>query len=396
MYYDDRYIPNRKIKKPMLYFDNQSDKEIKTNYQKVLNTFIKTEKSESNTSVFETTNDLDLTFTLDNPEQYYRHRKVQTSCYKVLDLPGFSNDFYTNILDWSKQNVLAVSIYSNTYLWNQKLISQFTINKLVTAVSWSQCGNRLAIGATNGIIRLYDVNNKLISSLNPSMFKTNISDKIYSIAWKNQNVCAFGSSWGDIYLHDFRSKNHEVNRLKNHNNIVCGLKWSYNGRCLASGSNDKITIWNESSNKPIHIWKDHNSTVKALSWSPLKSNVLATGGVNDHKIKIRKTNTHTNENIITEIDTNSQVCNLRWCDDNEIISTHGYIKNNIQLWKFNNKTLANIACIKSGHTDRVLQLSVSPQNIVTTASDENLRFWEILSHKTMLIRSLFATNNVIR
>ena len=398
MYYDDRYLPYRKRKN--FFFDNQVDKPIKTNYQNVLRTLIKTEESQLNVNGFENNKNA-LTFTLDNPQQYCKHRKVPISCYKVLDLPGFSNDFYSNVLDWSNNNVLAVSLNSTTYLWNKKLIAHYTSNKLVTALSWAHSGNRLAIGTTNGMIELYDVVKETsISSLNPSILKTNISDRIQSIAWKNEHVCAFGSSWGDIYLHDFRSKVNQVNTLQNHKSFVCGLKWSYNERDLASGSDDnKITIWNESSNKPIHVWEDHNSAIKALSWSPLKSNVLATGGgVNDHKIKIRKTNYHTNENIITEIDTYNQVCNLRWCDNNEIISTHGYTNYGIQLWKYYNQTLTNIASKSSAHTNRILQLAVSPENIVVTASsDETLRFWNLLPYKRVIKGSnTFDTYNTIR
>lgn len=61
---------------------------------------------------------------------------------------------------------------------------------------------------------------------------------------------------------------------------------------------------------------------------------------------------------------------------NELVSTHGYSQNQINIWKYS--SMKKIATL-TGHTYRVLYLAASPdgQTIVTGAGDETLRFWNV-------------------
>ncbi len=45
---------------------------------------------------------------------------------------------------------------------------------------------------------------------------------------------------GTIHHHDVRVADHHVGTLKSHEQEICGLKWSPDGRFLASGGNDNI------------------------------------------------------------------------------------------------------------------------------------------------------------
>ena len=62
--------------------------------------------------------------------------------------------------------------------------------------------------------------------------------------------------------------------------------------------------------------------------------------------------------------------------EDEIISTHGFSNNEINIW--NTKDLSKVSTL-SGHSQRVLYLSISPNGkyIVTGAGDETLRFWDL-------------------
>jgi cell division cycle 20-like protein 1 (cofactor of APC complex) len=154
------------------------------------------------------------------------------------------------------------------------------------------------------------------------------------------------------------------------------LKWSFDGSHLASGGNDnKLMIWSLHSNNPIMKSNNHQAAVKALAWSPHQYNLLASGGGTADKC-IRFWNTHDYQQINC-IDTGSQVCNLVFSKtNNELVSTHGYSLNQINVWKLPNMT--KFATL-TGHTYRVLYLGLSPdgQNIVTGAGDETLRFWSV-------------------
>lgn len=61
---------------------------------------------------------------------------------------------------------------------------------------------------------------------------------------------------------------------------------------------------------------------------------------------------------------------------NEIVSTHGYSFNEINIWRY--PKMDKVSTLL-GHTMRVLYLTMSPDGstIVTGAGDETLRFWNV-------------------
>lgn len=65
---------------------------------------------------------------------------------------------------------------------------------------------------------------------------------------------------------------------------------------------------------------------------------------------------------------------------NELVSTHGYSQNQINVWRY--PSMKKIASL-TGHSYRVLYLAASPdgQTLVTGAGDETLRFWNVFPPK---------------
>lgn len=48
-----------------------------------------------------------IVFDINRPQEV---RKISTKPYKILDAPGLSGDFYTNILDWTSSNLVVVAL----------------------------------------------------------------------------------------------------------------------------------------------------------------------------------------------------------------------------------------------------------------------------------------------
>lgn len=91
---------------------------------------------------------------------------------------------------------------------------------------------------------------------------------------------------------------------------------------FASGANDsKVYLWDVRQNTPSATIKGHKGAVKAISWCPWKSNILATGGgKNDRTIKIWGENM----NLISQTETKSQLSGLEWNQKNKfLVSSHG-------------------------------------------------------------------------
>lgn len=97
--------------------------------------------------------------------------------------------------------------------------------------------------------------------------------------------------------------------MRGHSGEVCGLRWSSNGKLLASGGDDNlIHIWegmNMESSKYLHRLGEHRSAIKALAWCPYQSHILASGGgKNDGRIKMWDAKTGL---CLSSLDTKAQV-----------------------------------------------------------------------------------------
>ncbi|XP_010434020.1 PREDICTED: protein FIZZY-RELATED 1-like [Camelina sativa] len=310
-----------------------------------------------------------------SPSPVKSPRKILRSPYKVLDAPALQDDFYLNLVDWSAQNVLAVGLGNCVYLWNAcsskvTKLCDLGVDDSVCSVGWSLRGTYLAIGTSSGKVQIWDaVRCKSIRTMEGHRLR------VGALAWSS-SLLSSGSRDKSILHRDIRSQEDPVSKLKGHKSEVCGLKWSFDYRELASGGNDnKLFVWNQHSTQPVLKYCEHAAAVKAIAWSPHVYGLLASGGGTADRC-IRFWNTTTNTHLSC-VDTNSQVCNLMWSKNvNELVSTHGYSQNQIVVWKY--PTMSKLATL-TGHTFRVLYLAASPdgQTIVTGAGDETLRFWNV-------------------
>jgi cell division cycle 20-like protein 1 (cofactor of APC complex) len=393
---------------------NQSNGEIPLSYNKTKLFSWKKEKNKKNENFFYNiinaqkenenilnNNNLDFSLT---------QRKINIKPYKELPAPNLIDDFYLNLLDWSSKNQIAVGCSSSVILWNNNKTQSETLftydisrennnqnngnnNKYVSSLIWSEEGDKLAVGNSKGVVELYDINKKeLISS-----FKGH-SERVGVVSW-NKNILSSGSKDYSIITRDIRCKDNDENLIRKflgHQQEVCGLKWSFDGSLLASGGNDNnLMVWSLHSNKPLMCNNDHIAAVKAIAWSPHQHNILASGGgTADRTIRFWNTNIF---EPIYKVDTGSQVCNLVFSkSSNELVSTHGYSLNQINVWKLPN--MQKIATL-TGHSFRVLYLSLSPdgQSIVTGAGDKTLKFWNIFPpFKNDCNSKLFPSNKDFR
>lgn len=305
-------------------------------------------------------------------------KNISQSAYKILDAPSLKDDFYLHLLDWSKKGIIAVGLESGVYLWDS-LSSSIGVIKSnpnqedkVTSVQWFNDGELLLIGHNSGKILIWDI----IKDKQVLSYEDHTS-RVGCFAGLPDSNFLFSSASLDHNIHNYDLRTREViMKFSGHSQEVCGLKWSHDGKMLASGGNDnKLMLWTLRKSQPERKFSSHQSAVKAISWSSQKFGLLASGGgTQDRTIKFWNTNTMT---LVESIDTNSQVCNISFSKiTNEFVSSHGYSDNLILVW--DSEKLEVIATLK-GHRDRVIYMSNSPDGgkIVTGAGDETIRFWEV-------------------
>ncbi|XP_064942306.1 cell division cycle 20.2, cofactor of APC complex-like isoform X1 [Musa acuminata AAA Group] len=313
-----------------------------------------------------------------------RIRHVPKSADRILDGTALLDDYYLNLMDWGKNNILAVALGRSVYLWNatnnsvQLLLTAADEDDHPTSIAWSMDAKTVAVGFARSRVEIWDA----IELQQQVRILEGHSARVGSLSW-NQNVLTSGSHDASIINHDVRSSHHLASRLRAHSEEVCGLKWSGGGNLLASGGNDNLVhVWESSkmgSSKYLHRYSDHCAAVRALAWCPFRSSTLASGGgTADQCIKIWNTQTG---KCTDSINTSAQVCALEWNrHEKEILSAHGYSQNQLSLWAY--PSMTKIADL-TGHTARVLHLSQSPDGctVASAAADETIRFWKVFEHQ---------------
>ncbi|OQV20808.1 Fizzy-related protein-like protein [Hypsibius exemplaris] len=311
-------------------------------------------------------------------------RKISNHPYRILDAPGLADDFYLSLIDWSKSNVIAVGLGPSVYLWSAsqdlprtRLCSlEDNGTQLVSSVSWSDNGARIAVGTGDGALHVWDtVTQKQVTILQHH------KQRVGSLAW-NGNVLASASRDHTIVLADLRiPPTYPIQTYRGHRQEVCGLKWSPDYTALASGGNDnRVNVWSYPASgptTPMQSYLDHTAAVKAIAWSPHQHGLLATGGGTNDRY-IRFWNTLTGQTV-KAVNTGSQICNMVWSRfAPELLTTHGYTQHKLVLWKY--PSMVPMAKM-TGHDMRVLFCSTAPdgETVVTGAGDESLRFWHVFA-----------------
>ncbi|VDM34383.1 unnamed protein product [Hydatigera taeniaeformis] len=337
----------------------------------------------------------------------------------VLDAPDLLNDYYLNLIDWSKQNSIAIALDRDVYLYNAcgggvRLIMSAGLNEeYITSVKFSpHDGNVLAVGTSMGRLQLWDVEHTALQ-------RTMLGDegdpaRIPALAWRD-HVVTSGSRTGEIRHHDIRIAQHLIGYSDEHTQEVCGLQWSPDDRFLASGGNDNVVCiysadeaFKLSGGRPNHVLNEHVAAVKAVAWCPWKPTLLATGGgTRDHHLRFW--NVYSGA-CLRAVDVQSQVSGIVWSEEfRELITGHG--SGSLCIWKYPNiqkvkeftgkfncaktgiasylfasliveckwqsQPLSRLTSLFSDHQDRVLSIVASPDKemVASCSGDETLRIW---------------------
>ncbi|KAK0588678.1 hypothetical protein LWI29_004069 [Acer saccharum] len=252
-------------------------------------------------------------------------RKLPKQEAWVLDVPNLIDNYYQKNLDWGNNNILAVALGSELYLWNsknsnvQKLLQVVEEDNYPTSVAWSGSARNLVVGYANSKLELWDTEtSKLV-----------IKEEWVSCNNSNSHVLTSGSLDKSIVNHDVRVSNNVTSRIRAHTAEVCGLKWSNEGT-----KDGCIKIWNAQKGKCLH-----------------------------------------------SVETKAQICGLEWNRHHkEILSGHGFSEsgndNKLCLWEY--PSMTKIGELKSPRS-RVIELSQSTDGItvVSAGADQTLCLWEV-------------------
>ena len=148
------------------------------------------------------------------PKKYSRH--IPQAPERILDAPELLDDYYLNLLDWGKNNVLAVALGDSVYLWNaadggiQQLLQTTGEQSHVTSLAWGQEGasHLLAVGTSDHKVQLWDAEKlTLLRSM------TGHRARVSSLAW-NGPILSSGGRDSLVIQNDTRIAEHRVGTLR--------------------------------------------------------------------------------------------------------------------------------------------------------------------------------------
>eukprot|EP00929_Paragymnodinium_shiwhaense_P026094 TRINITY_DN15589_c0_g1_i2.p1 TRINITY_DN15589_c0_g1~~TRINITY_DN15589_c0_g1_i2.p1 ORF type:complete len:561 (-),score=87.87 TRINITY_DN15589_c0_g1_i2:71-1753(-) len=316
-----------------------------------------------------------LSFAEEDMEEIASHnghaaRTIEQKPSSTLWCGGLVDDYYTDAVDWSSKNVLAVGLGKHVCVTDRTANSSGLLCKLhsdVTCVHFAPAENSasaLAIGGADGMVRIWDTAKACqVRKVHGH------HGRIMTMDWRGSILLTAGQDH-KILAHDTRVRNSLIATLGKHRAEVVSVKWSPDGTKIASGGNDnKLNVWDatllKSEKKPMMQVK-HEAAVKALAWSPHQEHLLATGGgSNDRCIRIVDTG---RQQVRSCVETGSQVCGLVWSETvNEIVSAQGYGDNHLAVWRA--PCMSKLAILGSGmFQSRPLHLKVGPNGSTVAAA----------------------------
>lgn len=95
----------------------------------------------------------------------WQNQTISKIPQKILEIPGLEDNYYSNFLSWSKDDLIALVLANSVFIMNNKTGS---IDKLyeafdceeITSLSWDDTGKLLAMGNILGEVLVWDVEKK--------------------------------------------------------------------------------------------------------------------------------------------------------------------------------------------------------------------------------------------
>ncbi|BAY73560.1 WD-40 repeat-containing protein (plasmid) [Trichormus variabilis NIES-23] len=219
-------------------------------------------------------------------------------------------------------------------------------------------------------IKLYDVNFQN-TDLSKSIFTETFSG-VLSIAFSpNGKLLAIGDTNGEIRLYQVMDSK-QVLTCQGHTNWIPSLTFSPDGNMLASSSSDHtVRLWDVDTGKCLQTLQGHTHEVWTVAFSPDGKTLVS--GSNDCTMKLWHINTgkcfKTFQGHISWI-----ICAVFTLDGQMLVS--GSDDDTIRLWD-----TSTGECLKIfwGHDDGIRGITISPdgQTIISSSDDQTVKLWDI-------------------
>ncbi|NMF61279.1 eIF2A-related protein [Brasilonema octagenarum] len=287
----------------------------------------------------------------------------------------------------------------------------------IEAVAFSPNGKLLAVGDTNGQIRVWQVANgkeifnfqahtswivSIAFSCDGVTFVSGSKDRTIRLWDVRTGEClkilqehssvvtsvvfspdgqtlASGSADQTIRLWDVRT-GECLKTLQEHSNVVRSVIFSPDGQTLASGSTDQtVRLWNVRTGECLKILQGHTNRVRSVAFCP--SGVTLASGSYDGTIRIWDVRTGKCLKVLQEH--NNQIQSVTFSPNGQLLASAGYDKT-IRLWDVD---ASECLTTLQGHSHPVESVVFSPDNkiLVSVSHDQTVRLWDVSRGESLKI-----------
>ena len=287
---------------------------------------------------------------------------------EVLDVK-----FIPDISKGNSYKLISTGVDKTVRIWrvfDRYSAKQESINSIATPSSLS---NLFATADWNGNISFWHKNTngtqKLINTLLAH------KDSISQIKYSPDGKMIASASWDKTIKLWNVDTGELINTLIGHEEGVNSIAFSSNNKVLISGSEDKtIKIWNIAGKaKLIKTLKGHTDSIKTISISP-DGNLIASGGY-DNTIKIWSIAGE----LLQTIDAHKlAITSLAFAADSTLLAS-GSWDNSIKLWSIQNEGKTNKLLHTLRHQDGVTTVSFNSDStlLASGSGDRNIKLWDV-------------------
>ncbi len=239
-------------------------------------------------------------------------------------------------------------------------------DNVITGVTWSPEGSRLATASADRTARIWDTD----TGSELAMLSGH-DDCILSVAWSpDARRLATASCDQTARIWDADSGS-ELAVLHGHDDAVWAVAWSPDGQRLATASSDRTArIWDADNGSELAVLHGHDDAVRAVAWSP-DSLRLATAAC-DRTTRIWDTDSGGELTVLRGHD--DEIWGVAWSQDGRRLTTAS-IDRTTRIWDTHS---GRELTVLRGHDDWVLCVAWSPDDrrLATASRDRTVRIWD--------------------